>query len=332
MPRAPAFWRRDGGLLPLLLSPFAAVTASITARRVARPGWRAPVPVICCGNVTVGGAGKTTLALDLGKRLAAGGHTVHFLLRGYGGTIRGTHRVSPGDTAAQVGDEALLLAEAAPTWVGADRAASARAAVGAGAQVLVLDDGLQNPTLHKDLSLLVIDGATGFGNGRVLPAGPLREPVAAGAARCQAAVLIGTDAAEVAAMLPPTLPLLRARLMPGQAARSLASRRVLAFAGIASPEKFFATLAESGAILAGQVPFPDHHRYTDRELRHLLEQAARLGARLTTTAKDAVRLPDAVRRQVHVADVTLAWEDTAPLDALLMRTLCGPPREGDPDA
>src|SRR5207249_3476496 len=136
-------------------------------------------------NVTVGGAGKTTLALDLGGRLQAHGRAVHFLSRGYGGRARGVHRVGPDDTAAQVGDEPLLLAEVAPTWTGTDRAASARAAIHAGAEVLVLDDGLQNPTLHKDLALLVVDGATGFGNGRVLPAGPLREPVPAGASRCQ---------------------------------------------------------------------------------------------------------------------------------------------------
>jgi tetraacyldisaccharide 4'-kinase len=319
-------------VLPVLLAPVAAVTAAWTAHRVARHGWRAPVPVICCGNVTVGGAGKTTLALDLGQRLAARGRRVHFLLRGYGGSMRSVHRVSGGDTAADVGDEALLLAAVAPTWIGGDRAASARAAVAAGADVLVLDDGLQNPTLEKDLSLLVVDGGSGFGNGRVLPAGPLREPVAAGAARCQAAVLIGADAAGVAAMLPPTLPLLRARLVPGAEVAGLAERRVFAFAGIASPEKFFATLSESGAILVGRVPFADHHRYTDRELRHLLEQAARFDAVPATTPKDAVRLPDAIRRQVHVIGVTLAWDDGASLDALLARTMCERAAEGDPNA
>src|SRR5690348_514177 len=178
MLRSPRYWDSDG-TIPRLLSPLAAVTAAATARRVARPGWRAPVPVICCGNVTVGGAGKTTVALDIGQRLLAQGRSVHFVLRGYGGTVRGPHRVGTGDTAATVGDEALLLAAVAPTWVGADRAASARGATAAGAQVLVMDDGLQNPWLRQDIALLVIDGATGFGNGRLLPAGPLREPVAA---------------------------------------------------------------------------------------------------------------------------------------------------------
>ncbi|MDE2581170.1 MAG: tetraacyldisaccharide 4'-kinase, partial [Rhodospirillales bacterium] len=212
MPRAPRFWDAEvgGGALPALLAPLAALVAAATARRVARPGWRAPVPVLCVGNATVGGAGKTTVALDLAARLARAGRTPHVLLRGYRGTMRGVRRVAPGDSAALVGDEALLLAEVAPTWVGADRAASARAAVAAGAGALVMDDGLQNPGLVKDVALLVIDGGFGFGNGRVLPAGPLREPVAAAAARCAAAVLIGEDRHGARAALQPALPVLRA--------------------------------------------------------------------------------------------------------------------------
>ena len=320
MPRAPAFWRGGGGtLLPLLLSPFGAVAAGITARRVARPGWRAPVPVICCGNVTVGGAGKTTLALDLGRRLIARGHRVHFLSRGYGGRGRGVHRVGPADTSIETGDEPLLLTEVAPTWTGADRAASARAAIEAGAEVLVLDDGLQNPSLCKDLSLLVIDGDSGFGNGRVLPAGPLREPVAAGASRSHAAVLIGPDLTDAAADLPSGLPLLRARLVHGPEANALAGRRVLAFAGIASPDKFFTTLGEAGVVLAGRVGFPDHHPYTDAELHRLLAQAARLGAVPVTTRKDAVRLPAARRADVRVVDVAIVWDDPAAIEGLLLR-------------
>jgi tetraacyldisaccharide 4'-kinase len=303
--------------LPLLLSPFAAVTAVVTAHRVTRSGWRAPVPVICCGNVTVGGAGKTTLALDLGRRLLASGHRVHFLSRGYGGSGRGIRRVAPGDAASEVGDEPLLLAEVAPTWTGADRAASARAAVQEGAEVLVLDDGLQNPTLHKDLSLLVIDGVTGFGNGHILPAGPLREPVAAGASRCQAAVLIGTDLAGAAAALPVGLPLLRARLAHGPELDALAGHRVFAFAGIASPEKFFATLGEAGVVLAGHEAFPDHHPYTVREVRRLLDTAAKLDAVPVTTPKDAVRLPADLRAEVRVGGVEIIWDDPAAIEALL---------------
>jgi tetraacyldisaccharide 4'-kinase len=240
------------------------------------------------------------------------------LSRGYGGQGGDTRRVAAGDTAADVGDEPLLLAEVAPTWTGSDRAASARAAVEAGAEALVLDDGLQNPTLCKDLSLLVIDGATGFGNGRVLPAGPLREPVAAGASRCQAAVLIGADLTGATVALPQDLPLLRALLVHGPDVDALAGRRVFAFAGIASPEKFFATLGEAGVILAGRVGFPDHHPYTDSELRRLLDEAARLDAVLLTTKKDAVRLPAARLAEVRVVDVAIAWEDPPAIEALLL--------------
>jgi tetraacyldisaccharide 4'-kinase len=317
MIRAPAFWRCDG-VLPRLLSPLAAVTTAATAWRLARPGWHAPVPVICCGNVTVGGAGKTTLALDLGARLIARGHAVHFLLRGYGGAVHhGPHRVAAADTAARVGDEALLLAAIAPTWVGADRAASARAAVAAGARLLVMDDGLQNPGLHKDLSLLVVDGASGFGNGRVLPAGPLREPVAAAAGRCQAAVLIGPDETGIAASL--RLPVMTARLEPGAEIATWIGRRVLAFAGIARPEKFFTMLAGAGVIVAGTASFPDHYRFARRDLDRLLAEAARLDAAPLTTPKDAVRLPAAYRDQIGVVGVSLAWDDPAALDALVAR-------------
>ncbi len=314
--RAPAFWWREGGL-GALLAPAAALTGWLTARRVARTGWRAPVPVLCCGNVTVGGAGKTTLALDLGARLLARGVGVHFLTRGYGGRGRGVHRVAPGDTAAMVGDEALLLAQCAPTWRGADRAAGARAAIAAGATALVMDDGLQNPGLVKTMALLTIDGRGGFGNARLLPAGPLREQVGSAARRCAAAVLIGEDARGAAALLPPALPVLRAWLRPDAAARTLAGRRVFAFAGIASPEKFFTTLREAGAELAACRGFSDHHPFSAREQSALLAEAARLGACPVTTPKDACRLAPEVRALVHVAGVELVWADAARIEALL---------------
>jgi tetraacyldisaccharide 4'-kinase len=323
MPRAPAFWQHDGWL-PRLLSPAAAIVAGVTARRVSRVGWRAPVPVICCGNVTVGGAGKTTLALDLVQRLRTRGAAVHVLLRGYGGSVRDVHRVGPGDPVSLVGDEALLLAQYAPTWVGGDRAASARAAVADGAGILVLDDGLQNPTLVKDLSLLVIDGITGFGNGRVLPAGPLREPVPAGAARCQAAVLIGPDRAGAVGMLPAGFAVWRASLVQGPELLALHGRRVLAFAGIGRPDKFFSPLAEAGVSLVGCMPFPDHHAYAESEFMSLVDQADRSAALLVTTPKDAVRLSPQQRAQVQVVGVSLAWDDPGLIELALGRLLSAP--------
>ncbi len=320
MIRAPAFWAREGWL-PLLLAPLSHVVATVTRRRVARAGWTAPVPVICCGNATVGGAGKTTLALDLAHRLVARGVAEHELLRGYRGAARGPRRVQSGDTAAMVGDEALLLAAAAPTWVGGDRAASARDAVAAGAEVLLMDDGLQNPSLVKTMSLLVIDGATGFGNGFVLPSGPLREPVDAAASRCRAAVLIGSDAAGALARLPARLQVLRAELAQGDETAGLIGRRVLAFAGIANPAKFFSGLERAGIELVGRRGFADHHAYTAAELAQLKADAKAVEAVLVTTPKDAVRLP--ADASVKVVGVRLIWEADSAIEALLDELVAG---------
>ncbi len=316
--RAPGFWVGGGGIAPLLLSPFSAIYAGATARRMARQGWKAPVPVICCGNATAGGAGKTTVARDLGMRLADRGIAAHFLLRGYGGSLKGPLRVDPdAHDSTQVGDEALLLAEIRPTWISADRGAGGQAAVAAGAQAIVMDDGLQNPTLEKDLSLLVIDGSFGFGNGRVIPAGPLREPVLRAAGRSQAAVLIGKDETGALAQLPPSLPVLRARLAAGPEAAMLAGQPVFAFCGIANPPKFFATLQEAGAVVAGRVPFADHYPYDEGDLKDLLEQAEALRALPVTTKKDFVRIPPQFRSRVTVVTVTLAWEEPAAIESLL---------------
>ena len=316
--RAPGFWSGGGGILPLLLSPLSAVYEGVTARRMATSGWRAPVPVICCGNVTAGGAGKTTLALDIGARLAARGVGAHFLLRGYGGALRGPVRVDrQTHTVADVGDEALLLAHERPTWVSGDRALGAKAAVEALAQAIVMDDGLQNPTLEKDVSLLTIDGSYGFGNGRVIPAGPMREPVATAAARCHAAVLIGPDETGALAALPPGLPVLRARLVPGPEAATLAGRAVLAFCGIANPPKFFATLVEAGATLAGRSAFADHYPYDDGDMETLLREAASLRATPVTTRKDFVRIPAKFRAAVTVVTVALEWAENGEIEALL---------------
>lgn len=316
--RAPAFWAGGGGVMPLLLAPFSALYAQATARRMARPGWQAPVPVICCGNATAGGAGKTTVALDIGRRLADRGVAAHFLLRGYGGTTKGPLRVDPAThDSTLVGDEALLLADVRPTWVSADRALGAKAAIEGNARAIVMDDGLQNPGLAKDLSLLIIDGGFGFGNGQIIPAGPLREPVAAAAARCQAAVLIGEDETGALAQLPPGMRVLRAKLAAGPEAAMLRGQPVFAFCGIANPRKFFATLQESGAVLAGREAFGDHYQYDAGEIQDLLAQADAARALLVTTKKDFVRIPAQFRSRVTVVTVTLQWEESAEIESLL---------------
>jgi tetraacyldisaccharide 4'-kinase len=310
--RRPEFWTKNS-VLARSLSPLGRITAAVTARRVARPGFAPGIPVICAGNAGVGGSGKTILVLDLLARLPG---RPFALTRGYGGRLAGPVLAGPLHTAREVGDEALLLAAAAPVIVARDRAAGARRALAEGASAIVMDDGLQNPDLVKTLSLLVIDGGYGFGNGLLLPAGPLREPVAAAAVRCHAAVMIGRDVTGAAAALPASLPVLQARLAPS-CTENLDSIRVVAFAGIGRPAKFFDSVKSLGAELAAAVPFPDHHFYSAADARRLLRLADGLGARLVTTAKDFVKLPEALRAQSAVVTVRLVWEDAARLQNLL---------------
>ena len=314
---APDFWA-SGGLLPALLTPlgwaYGAAGALLRARVVP---YRAPIPVLCVGNLVVGGAGKTPVVLDLARRLAAMGREPHVLTRGYGGALAGPVRVERDRHGhREVGDEALLLAAVAPTWIAHDRAAGARAGVAAGARTLLLDDGFQNPSLVQDLSLLVIDGDYGFGNGRLIPAGPLREPISAGLARASAAVLLGEDRSHVAALVR-GIPLLRARLVPITSAESFRGRGVVAFAGIGRPEKFFRTLEDSGARLIARHAFPDHHVYDESTLEHLSTEAAALEARLVTTDKDFVRVPERFRARVATLPIEVEWADPAALMALL---------------
>lgn len=316
MLKAPDFWTRSGPLSSLLL-PLAWGHAALGAarRRLTAP-WRAGVPVLCIGNLVAGGAGKTPVALSLARILAAAGERPQILSRGYGGTLAGPLRVNEGrHNAAQVGDEALLLARAAPSWIGRDRVASAKAAIAAGATILLLDDGLQNPTLHHDLSLAVIDAAYGFGNGRVIPAGPLREPASWGLARAHAIVRMGAGAVENACA---GKTVLGARLVP-RGGEDLKGRRLVAFAGIGRPQKFFATLRELGGVLRLTQAFADHHPYKEAELQLLAAAALAEDALLVTTEKDWVRLPPAWRARIRALAVEVAWDDTAALQAILAR-------------
>lgn len=292
--RPPAFWQRgpDHPAARLLI-PAAALYGAVSARRMDRPGQRAPCPVICLGNFTLGGAGKTPAARAVAAILRAEGASPAFLSRGYGGTEAGPLRVELGrHGAAEVGDEPLLLAQDAPTIIARDRPAGAALCRKAGADVIVMDDGLQNPTLAKDLVLAVVDGGAGHGNGRVVPAGPLRAPAARQWPHVAGVIVIGAGvpgervAAEAVAR---GLPVHRATLVAEEAA--VAGRLVYAFAGIGRPAKFFSTLEAAGARLAGTRAFPDHHPFRPADLVALTAEAQRLGAALITTEKDAVRLP-----------------------------------------
>ena len=325
--RAPEFWTGTEDAWPArALAPLslAWAAASRVHRALVRP-FRAAAKVLCVGNLVAGGAGKTPLVLDLVRRTLRRGHAAHILTRGYGGTLAEPVKVDLARHGVpEVGDEALLLARLAATWVGRDRAKTAKAACAGGARVLIMDDGFQNPSLAKDFSILAIDGAVGFGNGRVVPAGPLREPLAQGLARADAVVMFGPDEKNAALRiqaLRPELGVLRARIAPGPEAARLKGRPVLAFAGIGRPEKFFATARASGVELRDTLAFPDHHVYSESDLAGIFRRAAELGAVPLTTAKDAVRIPPSARAQVEVLTMTLVWEDEAALEVLLHRFL-----------
>jgi tetraacyldisaccharide 4'-kinase len=324
--REPRFWWRGGNPWPArLLSPAGALYGTATIlRRWSHQAYRAPVPVVVAGGVTLGGAGKTPLALALAELLAA--RSPHFLSRGYGGSEAGPLRVDPSRHGAKdVGDEPLLLAARAPTWIARDRVAGAKAAAAAGAGLVILDDGFQNPFLAKDLAFLAIDGESGLGNGRVFPAGPLREPFATALRRAQAVVLIGEDRAGIAGLIADRCPILPARLVAADPA-AVAGKPAYAFAGIGRPEKFFASLEGAGAVIAGRRSFPDHHPFSESEIAEVLAAAAALNATPITTAKDRLRLPAAVRDQVKVFEVILAFDNPAAVDAVLGPSLRGDPR------
>jgi tetraacyldisaccharide 4'-kinase len=323
--RTPEFWKEPSGpganFLAGLLAPVGvAIDAAGRMRRALANPYRAPVPVICVGNLVVGGAGKTPVVLALVDVLRRAGVLPHVVMRGYGGRLVEPTRVDPAiHDAEAVGDEALLAAEQAPTWVARDRAAGVRDAATAAAGAVLLDDGFQNPSVAKDISLLVVDAAYGFGNGRLLPAGPLRERIEAGLARADAIVLLDGDTTP-AALADTACPILRATLAPVRGER-FAGRRVVAFAGIGRPEKFFATLRRLGAELAAEWPFPDHHRFAGSELAALHASAERERAQLVTTAKDAARLRPEARAGIDILDVRIEWRDRSALNALIARVL-----------
>lgn len=293
---APFWWYRERGALASVLAPLGRLYGRLAEAKSARvtPN-RSRLPVICIGNFTAGGGGKTPTALAVAALLGELGAHACFLTRGYGGTSEGPLLVRKGQRAREVGDEPLLLADAAPTMVAADRVAGAKAIETTEASVIVMDDGFQNPSLVKDLSIVVVDAGAGIGNGLIMPAGPLRAPLDQQLTRADALVVIGSGgkAASLAdAFKAQSKPVFTARMVARQDYRWLRVLPVIAFAGIANPQKFFATLGSNGAGLEEKRTFPDHHRYTNREAAALLKLAKERKAMLVTTEKDWVRLPD----------------------------------------
>ena len=323
--KTPAFWYRDKpGLAAVCLAPIGCVYTAVTRRRLARaPRYRPPVPVLCVGNLSAGGAGKTPVVIDLVGRFQSRGTDAHVLMRGYGGREAGPLRVEPNrHTAHDVGDEALLTSRSASVWIGGDRAASGRAAVEAGAEALVMDDGLQNPDLARDVNLVVIDGTRGFGNRLGIPAGPLRERISDGMRRSTAVVVMGEDRYGLSALLAESgTPMLRAHIEPGPEGAEMAGRRVVAFAGLGDPEKFFLTLRSLGADLVDVRSFPDHHEYRESEIQALLDGAESKNALAVTTEKDSVRLTPTMRSRVRTLTIGVKWDNEEALDTLILRPM-----------
>jgi len=324
--RAPAFWHLpEPDAAAMALSPIGLIWGALSARRMKQPGQTASVPVICIGNFLAGGAGKTPTALACATLLRAKGLRPVFLSRGYGGSASRSGeplRIDPFAHDAKVaGDEALLLARSAPTIVSADRVRGAARAAALG-DVIVMDDGLQNPSLAKDFSVAVVDGETGVGNGLCIPAGPLRAPLEAQFSHVDAVIVIGPGEAgdRLAGRASARgLPVFRATLMPdATAAARLAGQKVVAFAGIGRPEKFFATLEQAGADVCDAYSFGDHQMLDAANLASLRAAARRLNARLVTTEKDLARLTGAFEcDDIDVLPVTLAIADEATFVATL---------------
>jgi tetraacyldisaccharide 4'-kinase len=333
--KAPAFWWREPSWAAAILSPAAMIYGAVAARRMRRAGTAAGVPVVCIGSLTVGGAGKTPAALSIGALLAD--EKPCFLTRGYGGAEHGPLTVDPARHGGRdVGDEPRLLARQAPTIVARDRVAGAALAEGAGARLIIMDDGFHSASLRKDVAILVADADYGIGNGCVLPAGPLRAPLSDQLAHAHALIVVGSGArAAPVVAAAGTRPVFRARLVPDPAAlAALRGSRVLAFAGIGHPEKFFTTLEQGGIRVVARRPYADHHRFTEADATALITAAEREKLVLVTTEKDVARLVGddrvaALAQRARAFPVRLALEDEDGFLAFLRARLSARTREGE---
>ncbi len=317
--RAPLFWNRPRGLTSRLLSPLEWIWIKATRRRLKTGPWeKLTVPVICVGNINVGGTGKTPVVIALLGILKDIGITAHVVSRGHGGSEIGPLLVDERKhTADEVGDEPLLISAFGPCWIAKDRTAGAKAAIKAGAQVILLDDGFQNPSLHKDLSIVVVDAEIGFGNRRVMPAGPLREPLTDGLSRADVVIPIGSPTAQQRIAAQTKNPIWSGELRALETGMDWSGTRFIAFAGIGRPGKFCATLEALGANVVATHAFPDHAPYTDAILQRLKAEAKAKSAQLVTTEKDMARLPVAFRRDALALPVRLVFNDTETIKTTL---------------
>ncbi len=321
--KTPKFWYKkpadaqDKRLLALLLQPLCIFyQLGHRIKLFTTKTCRAPLPIICVGNVTTGGSGKTPICIALSNLIKkyALFTNPYFLTRGYGGNDPGPRRIKDHDTVQKVGDEPLLLASHSNTIISVNRPCGAKKAHEFGADLVIMDDGLQNLSLHKDLSFLVLDGALGLGNQRTLPAGPLREPFKAALNRSDAIIIIGEDTYGIKTLITKNIPIFEANVTPDIEKQELPiDASYIAFAGLGTPEKFFNTLRTNGVELTDTIEFADHHPYTIKDVKRLLDRAQSNHANLITTEKDYVRLPKELQKQVYMYPITLQWNDESAL-------------------
>lgn len=304
--KTPKYWQSNS-FISKMLAPLGFVYGALTQARlkIVKPK-KVEIPVICIGNITAGGTGKTPVSISIAKLLGIEMYHPYFVTRGYGGQLQNVIVNNKKHTAAEVGDEPLLLSQQAPVVVNADRYAGAELAIKNGADVIVMDDGFQNPTLYKNLSFLVFDGTYGIGNGKIIPAGPLRETFRNGIKRADALIILGKDKHNLAEKS--GLPVFYGHTEAVQTC-NIENPNVVAFAGIGHPQKFYHTLCQQGFNVVETIDFPDHHFYSCEELDKILEKAKTLNAEVYTTSKDYVKIPHLLQKEIKVLEVAVVWDN-----------------------
>ena len=303
--KTPKYWQSNS-FISKLLTPLGYIYGTLTGLRIKlKKPKKAEIPVICIGNITAGGTGKTPVSISVAKLLSNEMFHPYFVSRGYGGKLQNIIVNNKKHTAHDVGDEPLLLSKQAPVVVNADRYKAAKTAIEQGADVIIMDDGFQNPGLFKDLSFLVFDGHYGIGNGKIIPAGPLRETLENGAKRADAVIILGRDQHDLAQRC--GLPVFFGHTEAAQT--TINNQDVIAFAGIGHPQKFYHTLKQQGFNVVKTLDFPDHHFYTREELDTIIKEAQKLNAQIYTTGKDFVKIPALYHNDINVLDVAVVWDN-----------------------
>ena len=319
MLKVPKFWYlKKDTFFSLFFYPLSLIFRLGTLiRNTINAATKSSLPTICVGNIVVGGAGKTPVSLKIGKMLIKAGYNPHFISKGYSGIVKNNTLVENWHSPKSVGDESLLLSNIAPTWIGLDRNKSIQLAEKKGADCIIMDDGFQNPTIHKDFSIVVINASQEFGNKRVMPSGPLRESIKRGFSRTNLIIVIGNLTINLKQSIPDHIPIISAKFAINNENRIFKGHKITAFAGIAYPEKFFNSLKDQGAIIVKESTYPDHHIYDENDLLSLAEIANKTNSILVTTQKDFIRIPKSYRSLVSTLDGEIVFENEILLKEIL---------------